>query len=64
MTIKINKDEVFRNEWGELYVDVHNGDNVFMYSQRIDEDLYRSTGAVAPDDWQQQMTNDYKWSKK
>ena len=64
MTIKINKDEVFRNEWGELYVDVHDKDNVFMYSQHIDEDLYRNTGAVVPDNWQQQMTNDYRWSKK
>lgn len=59
--MRINKDKVFRSEWGELHVDVHDNDNVFLYTQRIDEQLYQSTGAVAPHDWQEQQTNDYKW---
>ena len=61
--MKINRDTVFRNEWGQLHVDVHDDDNVFLYTQRIDEQLYHSTGAVAPHDWQEQQANDYKWGK-
>ena len=59
--MKINTDTVFRTEWGELHVDVRDNNNVFLYTQRIDEQLYHSTGAVVPHDWQWQQTNDYKW---
>ena len=59
--MRINRDKVFRSEWGQLYVDIYDLDDVFLYAQRIDEQLYHSTGAVAPADWQEQQTNDYKW---
>jgi hypothetical protein len=64
ISMRINRDKVFRSEWGELYVDIYDLDDVFLYAQRIDEQLYHSTGAVAPADWQEQQTNDYRWRKE
>jgi len=58
--LTIPPNEVRRTEWGELVCNVYDEDNVFLYTELIDEDLYKSHGAIVPVNWEQQQDNDFK----
>jgi len=58
--LTIPPNEVHRNEWGELVCNVYDEDNVFLYTELIDEDLYKLHGAIVPVNWEQQIDNDLK----
>ena len=58
--LSIPPNEVHRNEWGELVCNVYDEDNVFLYTELIDEDLYKLHGAIVPVNWEQQIDNDLK----
>lgn len=57
--LNIPPNEVHRNEWGELVCNVYDEDNIFLYTEQIDEDLYKLHGAIVPANWQQQQGDDY-----
>jgi hypothetical protein len=58
--LTIPPNEVHRNEWGELVCRVYDEDNVFLYTEQIDEDMYKLNGAIVPVDWEQQLADDVK----
>ena len=58
--LTIPPNEIHRNEWGELVCNVYDEDNVFLYTELIDEDLYKLHGAIVPVNWEQQIDNDLK----
>ena len=58
--LTIPPNEVRRTEWGELVCNVYDEDNVFLYTELIDEDLYKLHGAIVPVNWEQQIDNDLK----
>ena len=58
--LTIPPNEVHRNEWGELVCNVYDEDNVFLYTELIDEDMYKLNGAIVPVDWAKQQDNDFK----
>tara|TARA_B100001094_G_scaffold215853_1_gene209955 strand:+ start:3315 stop:3512 length:198 start_codon:yes stop_codon:yes gene_type:complete len=58
--LSIPPNEVRRTEWGELVCNVYDEDNVFLYTELIDEDLYKLHGAIVPVNWEQQIDNDLK----
>ena len=58
--LSIPPNEVRRTEWGELVCNVYDEDNVFLYTELIDENMYKLHGAIVPVDWEQQIDNDFK----
>jgi hypothetical protein len=58
--LSIPPNEVRRTEWGELVCNVYDEDNVFLYTEQIDEDMYKLNGAIVPVDWAKQQDNDFK----
>ena len=58
--LTIPPNEVHRNEWGELVCNVYDEDNVFLYTEQIDEDMYKLHGAIVPVNWEQQLADDVK----
>ena len=58
--LSIPPNEVRRTEWGELVCNVYDEDNVFLYTELIDEDLYKLHGAIVPVNWEQQLSDDIK----
>lgn len=58
--LSIPPNEVHRNEWGELVCNVYDEDNVFLYTEQIDENMYKLNGAIVPVDWAKQQDNDFK----
>ena len=58
--LTIPPNEVHRNEWGELVCSVYDEDNVFLYTEQIDEDMYKLNGAIVPVDWEKQLADDVK----
>ncbi len=58
--LTIPPNEVHRNEWGELVCRVYDEDNVFLYTEQIDENMYKLNGAIVPVDWAKQQDNDFK----
>ena len=58
--LKIPPNEVHRNEWRELVCNIYDEDKVFLYTEQIDEDMYKLNGAIVPVNWEQQLSNDIK----
>ena len=58
--LTIPPNEVHRNEWGELVCNVYDEDKVFLYTEQIDEDIYKCNGAIVPVNWEQQLADDVK----
>jgi hypothetical protein len=58
--LTVPPNEVHRNEWGELTCNVYDEDNVFLYTEQIDEDIYKLNGAIVPVNWEKQQDNDFK----
>lgn len=58
--LNVPPNEVHRNEWGELVCNVYDEDNIFLYTEKIDEDIYKTNGAVVPVDWARQQDKDFK----
>ena len=58
--LSVPPNEVHRNEWSELVCNVYDEDNVFLYTEQIDEGMYKLHGAIVPVNWEQQQDNDFK----
>ena len=58
--LSVPPNEVHRNEWGVLICNVYDEDNVFLYTEKIDEDIYKLNGAIVPVNWEKQQDNDFK----